>query len=279
MSTSASRSNVPTSTGPAPQPTHPVAGRAVGDEAPEFQWMPVPETETYHLQVAATEAFDTLYYDETVDGPTTIDLESVLPSDATTAVWRVRAGTPASAPWSVAATFAVTEQTHNGTAEFVVDAPPVPIRPIAGDAVEANGATLTWEGVPEASGYRVQVAATDDFENPVADLPLDQVTSLTLFETLPEGAATLYWRVRALFENETEGPWSEIGRFGTDPDMEDEYESQRDTGDGETSVKRSPVMAGPGSQARTSGGMAVAFIGILVISFLLTILAIMMSGG
>ena len=282
MSTPSPRPDAPTTTLPAPQPTHPVAGRTIVESAPEFCWASVPDADVYRVQLAASDTFTTVYYDETVDGPTTIDLDAVLPEEAATVVWRVRAETEAGdAPWSVAASFTSADEAPDDSGQFLVNAPPVPLRPVDGDAVDADGATLTWEGVPEASGYRVQVASAEAFDDPIVDLTLDQATILTLFDELPDGNAPLYWRVRALFPNDTEGPWSETVQFGTDPTIEDRADASAETdpeAEAEDRIRKSAVAAGPASEARTSSAMVVAFIGLLLISFLLTILAIMMVG-
>ena len=281
MSTPSPRPDVSTTTLPAPQPTHPVAGRTVAESAPEFRWTSVPDAATYRVQLAASDTFTTVYYDEAVDGPTTVDLDAVLPEEAGTVVWRVRVETEtADTPWSVAASFSVADETAAGDAQFLVNAPPVPLRPIDGDAVDAEGATLTWEGVPEASGYHVQVGSSEAFDDPGVDLTLDQATTLTLFDDLPDGTTPLYWRVRALFPNDTEGPWSEIVQFGTDPEIEDRADEPATDpeADAKDRIRKSAVAAGPASEAHTSNAMVIAFIGILLVSFLLTILAIMMVG-
>ncbi|PSQ95061.1 MAG: DNA-binding protein [Bacteroidetes bacterium SW_9_63_38] len=278
MSTPSPRPDAPTNTRPAPQPTHPVAGRTITESVPELRWTSVPEVEAYRLQIAASDAFTTTYYDETVDGPTAVDLDAVLPEEAGTVMWRVRAETK-NAPWSVAASFTVANAPADD-AQFLVNAPPVPIRPIDEDAVDANGATLTWEGVPEASGYRVQVGTTELIDDPL-DLTLDQTTTLTLFDELPGGAAPLYWRVCALFPNDTEGPWSEVVQFRTDPSVEDradEAPAADPEAEADVDTRRSAVAAGPAREAHTSSAMAIAFTGILLISFLLTILAVMVVG-
>lgn len=282
MPTPSTRSDVPTSTLPVPQPTHPVAGQTITDEAVEFRWTPVPDVDTYRVQLAASTAFDLLYHEATVDGPTSIVLDEILPEEATTVVWRVRAVTEGEAPWSTPATFHLTAPVETDDEHhLLVDAPPVPIRPIQGDAVNAEGATLTWEGVPEASGYHVQVQDSDEFDDPIVDLTLDQTTTLTLLDALPEAEPSLFWRLQALFPNDKAGPWSEVVQFGTDPDVEAngpvETEERVEPMENSTSVRRSAVAAGPASEARTSSTMALIFITVLIVSFLVTILLIMMA--
>jgi len=275
------RQDVPTSSMPVPTPTHPVAGRSITDDAPSFDWTPVPDADTYRLQLAATDAFETIYHEATVDGPTAVSLADALPDDASGVVWRVRAETGPEAPWSTPARFDVSGAADDA-GEFRVDAPPVPIHPIEGDAVDARAAAFTWESVPEAGGYQLQVGRTESFDDPLVDLPFDQTTSLTLFEMLPTEESPLYWRVRSLFPNDTEGPWSDTAVFGTDETRTD-MENQADTpaaasepsASGSPSLKTSPLAAGPAQNARTSSAMAMTFTLVLVVSFVATILAIM----
>jgi hypothetical protein len=166
------------------------------------------------------------------------------------------------------------------SAQFLVDAPPVPIYPIEGDAVDAAAPAFTWEAVPEAVGYRIQVARAESFDDPTVDLTVDQITSLTLFDALSEARATFHWRVSALFPNGTEGPWSESVRFEADPDAADEADLATE-GEGveaaseSSSMARSPMAAGPARESHTSSSMALAFIGVLLVSFLVTIILIM----
>jgi hypothetical protein len=276
------REDVPTSAIPVPNPTHPVAGRPVAADAPTFDWTPVPDAETYRLQLAATDAFDTIYHDETADGPTSVALADVLPDDAGEVVWRVRAEAPEQTPWSTPARFDATAPDAGEAREFLIDAPPVPVHPIQGDAVEASAAAFTWEAVPEASGYRLQVGEEAALDDPLLDLTLDRATSITLFEMLPPERSTLYWRVRGLFPNESEGPWSDTAGFGTSPDVAAEEEAvvaegeAPDTGPDAPSPENSPVAAGPAQDARTSQGMALTFIAVLLVSFMVTILLVML---
>ena len=272
------RQDVPTSSMPRPNPTQPVAGRSVTTDAPTFDWTPVPGAGAYRLQLAATDAFETIYYDDVVDEPTSVPLADVLPSDATTVVWRVRAQTGPEAPWSTAARFDVSGAAASSGA-FRVEAPPVPVHPIEGDAVDARAAAFTWEAVPEASGYQVQVGDTEALDDPDVDLPLDQTTTLTLFDMLPGEQSPLYWRVRALFPNGTEGPWSEVAYFGTDDAEPDESAQAVDEPDEPEVTPPSPehsaMAAGPAQEAHTSSRMAMITVLVLVVSFVLTLLLIL----
>ncbi len=284
MATSTSQPDVPPSTLPAPHPTHPVAQQTVTEEAPEFRWISIPEAGAYRLQLARSEAFEALLYDEVVEEPTTLTLSEVVPDDAETVVWRVRAEAD-EAPWSSPARFSVAGTLdERDDAQFLVDAPPVPIYPIHGDVVDTDAPAFTWEAVPEASGYRVQVASDEGFDDIIIDLTVDQTTSLTLFGRLPDEAVSRHWRVCALFPNDTEGPWSESVQFETDPEAaaDTDFASEGDVAgteeDESPSVERSPVAAGPARTSQTSGAMALAFIAVLLVSFLLTLLLIVAFG-
>lgn len=271
--------DVPTASVPTPTPTHPVAGRSVADDAPTFDWVSVPDADAYRLQLAASDDFETIYYDESVEGPTSLSLSDVLPDEATMVSWRVRAETGAQAPWSEPARFDVSKpDAEDQEDQFLVNAPPVPIHPIEGDDVDARRAGFTWEPVPEASGYQLQVGPTEAVDDPVVDLSFDQVTSVTLFNRLPEDAPTLYWQVRALFPNETIGPWSDTAHFGTDPETGEEETAAEEAPSPSAearSPKNSPLASGPAQEARTSTAMAMTFVLVLVISFMATIFAVM----
>jgi len=276
------RPDVPSSTLPAPQPTHPVARRTVSEQKPEFRWTPVPDASGYRLQLAGSASFDDCFYDEPVDGPTRLSLEAIVPDGVETVVWRVR-GASTEAPWSEPATFTLTEHEPETAEQFLVDAPPVPIRPVRGDALDNEAATLTWEGIPEASGYRVQIASSPEFGDPGIELTLDQTTTLTLFDELPPEQQSLYWRVRALFPNDTEGPWSEPNHFGTDPGGEVDVAAEGEVPADETvedseeiPPERSPRASGPAREAHTGSTEVLVGISVFLVSFLLTILLVML---
>jgi hypothetical protein len=72
--------------------------------------------------------------------------------------------------------------------------------------------SLTWSAVPNATSYRVQVAADSVFSQMVADIP--DVAALTLNVSGLSPATTYYWRANAT------GPagssdWSSVWSFTT----------------------------------------------------------------
>ena len=254
----------PTATTPTPYPTRPVAGRRVDDSSVTFDWTPLPNTTRYRLQVATTDAFDTLVYDETVERPATIDLHEELPDDAGTIYWRVRAAEAEA--WSNTAHFALPGATDLADESVVVQAEPVPVAPARTAAIEPSPATFAWESVPEASGYQVQVASDSAFDSPILDLTVDQTAALVLYDQLPEAEA-LHWRVRTLFPEGSAGPWSSTVPFST-AGAEAEAsgaEEERDASQDQAAA------AGPARHARTGRSMSVLFILVVVVGFLLTV--------
>lgn len=254
----------PTATTPTPYPTRPVAGRRVDDSPVTFDWTPLPNTTHYHLQMATTDAFDTLVYEATVERPATINLQEEIPDDAETVYWRVRA-TEAEA-WSNTAHFASPGTTDVADESVVVQAEPVPVAPARTAAIESSPATFAWEGVPEASGYHVQVGPNATFDAPVLDLTVDQTDALVLYDQLPK-AETLHWRVRTLFPEEGAGPWSSPVPFSTaGAEVEaSEAEEERDASQDQAAA------AGPARNARTGRSMSMVFILVVVVGFLLTV--------
>lgn len=268
-----------TATLPVPCPTAPVAGRPVETDSPVFSWVPVPGATGYQLQLASSEVFDTVHYDEVVDRGTALPLDSVLPGEATMVYWRVRAKGPEDerSGWSLPAHFARSSASPKDAEGTVrVDAPPVPLRPDDQQhaPVDPTAVSFVWEEVPEASGYQLQVAATEDFADPELDLTVDRTTEVTLHDRLPRTATTLYWRIRPLFRVAEPGPWSQPLPFTVAPPAEDEEELAPEAEDPQASARA----AGPVEQARTSGALSLAVSLIVLVSFITTILLIFLVG-
>ncbi len=263
---------------PAPCPTQPVAGRPVGDDPPVFNWTPVPDAARYRVQIASTEAFDAIHYDELMDRGTALALEAVLPDDVTTACWRVRAETTGEerSAWSDPAHFAVAAATTDSGKEALrVDASPVPLHPDSQDTPVDQGAVpFSWEGIPEATGYQLQVAPSEDFASPSVDVTVDQTTAVTLYDVLSLEVTAFSWRVRALFRDAEPGPWSDALSFAVAPPREDEDALATEADDPRSTARAT----GPVEQARTSGTFSVTVALITVLSFVAVILLIYFAG-
>lgn len=256
-----------------PYPTYPVAGRPVDSDTPTFDWTPVPDATHYRVQIAETEAFTSIYYDETMERGTSLPLGSVLPDDTTTACWRVRAEAANSrtSPWSSAAHFAVPSATPPADEEILrVDAPPVPLHPTEDTPVDRSAVPFSWESIPEASGYQLQVAPSEDFAAPSVDLTFDQTTSVTLCDLLSPDASPFYWRVRALFRTAAPGPWSTSVRFNVAPSPAEDETLAPEAADPEASARAT----GPVEHARTSRAFSLFVSLFAVLTFIATIILI-----
>lgn len=279
MASPTSPQDSPTATKPVPTPTYPVAQQSVDEEAPEFHWTSVPDVDQYRVQIAATEDFETILYDETVEQKTEIQLDSILPTGTTTASWRVRAETSEwTSPWSDVARFARGTEDAEPRDALLVDASPVPLHPTAETSANRNATTFAWESIPEASGYQLQVAHTEDFSEIDVDLTLDLTTSLTLYKALPQDVSPLYWRVRSLFPRSTPGPWSDAVAFEISPVPAPETEPESATEQTAAAPEADPVLAGPAEQSRTTSTMSLTMAVLAVVSFLITILLIALLG-
>lgn len=269
----------PRATLPTPCPTEPVAGRPVDTETPAFDWTPVPEATDYRVQIGSKEDFEAVHYDEMTERGRAVPLDSVLPDDVETACWRVQAkgADDAQSEWSEPARFAVPSAELDAEAGTVrVEAPPVPLQPTSDEEppVDQSAVPFTWEGVPEATGYRLQVAFTEDFSDPVVDLTVDHTTSVTLYDTLQEGRTSYHWRIRPLFPLAEPGPWSDPVSFPVAPAVEDEDEFASQAEDPQASARA----AGPATRARTSKTLSLTVSLVAVLGFLATVALIFLVG-
>lgn len=279
MASPTSSQDSPSATKPVPVPTHPVARQPVDEEAPEFDWTQVPDVDHYRLQIAASDEFDTIHYDETVEPKTTIALDSILPTGETTAAWRVRAETSDwTSAWSNAAHFARGSAEAEPREALLVDASPVPLHPTAETSANRNATTFAWEPIPEASGYQLQVTQREDFSTVEVDLTLDHTTALTLYKALPKEDSPLYWRVRSLFPHSTPGPWSTPIAFEISPIPAPETEPHSEPDATKDTTEGDPIFAGPAERSQTSSTLSLTVALLTVVSFIVTILLIAYVG-
>jgi hypothetical protein len=142
----------------------------------------------YQVQVSVDKAFsDPLLIDEV-----TSDASYILMVDLaanTKYYWRVRAFNTAGeySSWSTIWSFS--------TALL----PPANLTPAGGAAVPTRKPPLDWDPVDGASGYEIQISASNDFATLLVNtpVPLDSFTPST---NLPANTL-LYWRVRATGTN------------------------------------------------------------------------------
>ncbi|HPI21317.1 MAG TPA: T9SS type A sorting domain-containing protein, partial [Candidatus Kapabacteria bacterium] len=76
--------------------------------------------------------------------------------------------------------------------------------------------TLVWQSVENTSSYTLQVSLTNDFSDLVVNEAGIETTTEQIIIDL-DYATEYWWRVRAIDENNANGPWSEVWSFTTQP--------------------------------------------------------------
>jgi predicted phage tail protein len=163
---------------------------------PTFKWQNNANTHSYELQVDDNKDFTSPVYDNS----TFFSSETPPGFAQGKYYWRVRAFNiyNTAGPWS-------------DTRQFTISIPPgIPILYSPGNysTIYANP-TFSWSSVANASGYQIQI-----FFRANNSLFLDSSTASTQFippQYPPDGY--YYWRVRAINEYGTPGPWTSIWFF------------------------------------------------------------------
>ena len=106
--------------------------------------------------------------------------------------------------------------------------PPHPTSPLNGAVVDGAAVTFAWNGVPDATGYRLQVAPDRQFVRDVLEIKAGISTSVALHDTLPPSDSPRFWRVQAQTPDGVTR-WSPYGRFysGSDAAVE-AYRAERE---------------------------------------------------
>lgn len=111
------------------------------------------------------------------------------------------------------------------------------VAPRDATAVHGSEVTFVWEQVEGAETYRLQVAATAGFEEPVLDADVGAETAVTVGHQFPTDGQTFFWRVLAVSEV-GEGGKSSVESFLATTEAEAEPALQR-VGEGpETGLAR-----------------------------------------
>jgi len=90
---------------------------------------------------------------------------------------------------------------------------PTPRQPAPDVPVEDAAPTLEWTAVPNATTYHLQVAPRDTFDTLLFDSNVGNLTSITLYDVVPQDGGTYFWRVRAETSSDEAPWWSEPASF------------------------------------------------------------------
>lgn len=239
----------------------------------------MPDATRYRVQIASSRTFEEIHYEETLTRGASISLSSIVPQDVVSVWWRVRAeaGNDASSHWSNPAHFRPPHAHHEvENTPIRVDAAPIPLHPDEADArpVDPVAARFSWDEIPEASGYQIQVSDSPNFDTPVVDITVDRTTSVILYDAVPTDKRILFWRARPLFPLGAPGPWSRAIRFSVATRSRTGEHVQPEDKNGSTYGRAS----GPVLHGRTSRKLSLIVPLLAIVTFLATLLLIATAG-
>ncbi|OGS36050.1 MAG: hypothetical protein A2293_05950 [Elusimicrobia bacterium RIFOXYB2_FULL_49_7] len=186
-----------------PELNRPLNGVLGQPLALELEWGAVSAATSYHLQVSTDSTFaKTIFYSQA--GLTGLSQTLSGIANNTKYYWRVSATNPnGTGNWS---------SVHNFT---TVIGSPIPALPVNSSVNQAVSLKLSWNTVPTATSYGVQISQDSTFTGPMT---YGQVGLTTAYLTLSGLSAntTYYWRVNAANAGGT-GEWSVAFHFTTLP--------------------------------------------------------------
>lgn len=166
---------------------------------PTFVWNTAENAARYKIQVSNDQNFGSLIYENEGTETRTAPLNALAMGDY---YWRVRAFNSYDTPgdWSGVWRFSISTAPEA----------PILVAPFYNALLEsANVPTFSWQSVPNAVKYHIQVDNDSTFASPAYD-NIDSPTSITS-TALPQGV--YYWRVQAINRYETPGAWSSMWQF------------------------------------------------------------------
>lgn len=176
----------------APQLVSPLDGGTVDTPTVQLDWSPVPGAAEYQFQFSELPDYSILLWDATTSG-TFHWVENLV--NESTYYWRVNATNDCdTGPWTEASfTLACTQATV-----------PVGLSPAVVDTVTDSSTEFSWDFIPDAESYRLQVSTEPDFSSFFYD---DDVISPQITLGGLTDMTDYYWRVNSTNFCET-GDWA-----------------------------------------------------------------------
>ncbi len=169
----------------------------------KFEWPHQEGAESYRVQVAASDSFEELLLD-TVTNDATIN--------------RVGFGKDGDFFMRLRGVDEVELEGKNATHAFAVNARPTApliLEPKPEAVLRVPQPTLIWTKSHDVAGYRMQLAAIDNFASTIFDESVTDATEFTPPEELKPG--TYYWRVAARDIDGSLGPYGDTREFTYTP--------------------------------------------------------------
>jgi uncharacterized protein YjdB len=174
------------------------------DLSPSLQWNAVTGVKNYRVQVSKESSFATILLDNSSVSTNTLQLTNL--EEGITYYWRVSSSNEAgSSSFSTVWNF----QTK---VTVIAPVPPVLVSPTDNSTGLATSLKLTWNPVPNANSYGIEVSKNPDFSSLIS-----KESSLTSNEFTPSGleeGTQYYWRVNASNSAGSSG-WSAVWSFST----------------------------------------------------------------
>lgn len=178
----------------------PANANAVADTNPVFVWQSIPEARNYHLQIAQDPEFEgTLVVDEREITASQYTGDPLRPDSRYH--WRVRYRTEdgSLSRWSEVWSFSTD-----------TDVPGLS-HPTEGDYLSADSIAFSWLPIEQAFAYDIEVWV-EDGDEPVLKALSVRGNTVGFDEPLVSGGR-YRWRIRARFEGEITGLWSDPAEF------------------------------------------------------------------
>lgn len=163
------------------------------------------------------------------------------------------------------------------------DAPtPAPLAPVDGAPVDGSAATFSWNFLPDAQAYQLQIGTTPGFEDVICTIDAGDATHLTVYEMLPEDGSVFYWRIRARTAEDWL-PWSAPQPFEAATDEQVEaYTSAQASADAAAEEREEeaesdllpPFLSGETPRWRTALVMSIMVVSFVALSVLLVDVAL-----
>ncbi|MEO0026456.1 MAG: hypothetical protein ABIK54_06825 [candidate division WOR-3 bacterium] len=149
-----------------------------------LDWLPDPWWDSYRLQVSSNADFTSLVLDTVISVGEFKPAGAVFPSATGTYYWRVRGIKDGHhSDWSEAQSFTLAQQNTSLNYEII---------PADGLLISGDELVFDWQPQGDAESYRLQVALSPDFSEPVIDVITD-LSEWVAEQPLETG--TYYWRV------------------------------------------------------------------------------------
>ncbi|MGV8018907.1 MAG: hypothetical protein AB2L26_12115 [Ignavibacteria bacterium] len=190
---------------PAPTLVSPANGNTNVSTTPTMTWNNLSTATNYHLQISQYANFLSLAVDQTGIMGTSYSVPAGFLSGTTQYYWRVAgANAGGQGNWS---------SIWNFTTIIGTPAAPILTAPPDSSIGVSRNPVLTWNPVPNANSYRVQVSTTPTFSSTVVNAVTGSSTQYTVTTALNYNTM-YYWRVNATNAGGT-GAWSSVWVFTT----------------------------------------------------------------